>query len=83
MLDVVRICRRRQPALDDGLYVDFNTSPMNMTAKFPHITPSLRGGIPTGPNAIGGMASSRVVVAMMEMAGGGVRKWAGIGVSAG
>ena len=44
------------------------TSPINMTAKFPHNTPSLMGGVPTCPNEIGGMASTRAVAAKMETA---------------
>ena len=44
------------------------TSPFNMTAKFPHNTPSLMGGVPTCPNEVGGMASTRAVAAKMETA---------------
>ena len=44
------------------------TSPINMTAKLLHSTLSLMGGVPTGPNDIGGMASTRAVVANMETA---------------
>ena len=42
-----------------------------MTAKFPHNMPSLMGAVPTGPNEIGGMASTRAVVAKMETAAWG------------
>ena len=46
----------------------FPTSPINITAKFPHNTPSLMGGVPTSPNEIEGMASTRAVAAKMETA---------------